>query len=687
MLPLRLKIHGYRSYVDAEINFAEYGPIVAITGENGAGKSSIIEMLTTVLYYRNSCTDERGAGMDEVINTGCDEFRLEFDFTMNDVLYTIISSKKRGGNRELLFIVDGTDVSGKLADTQAKINEVLKLSYDTFMDTVCIGQGTSSKFMDKTPNERRAVFTQLLDLRRYEAYEKAARDQRKAAKEKQTALEATVSTLTAQQVDTVEVQAEIDRLTAEKAELDVKLDEAKEKLKQEQTAKAKHQELVRYASTVLTARKQLTDQEQRLAAALERLKSSRQQTAANAPAQVDQAEVDAAKTAAEDAATAEQSARENLAAGKARRESLALQAADAKAVAVKAEQLGEGVCQTCGAAITPQSKANHVATLKQTAVELEQRVAKIDAKLQEVSAHVTELSQAKQQTASAYQTLVRQQAAADKAAAELKQMDDRLEADEARLHETRAQLEENLKTQVRDVPQQTFNDVALEAAVHAVEREVSQCTAALAVANERLTKAQQLAKDLDKAKKDETKAKQLYTDLGAVATAFSKTGIQARILASDLPAIEKECNEVITALCDGELSIAFVTSEQVGKGKDKHTVETMDIEVRDAFGARRYASYSGGERFRVDFACHVGLARYLTRRAGATMDFFIIDEGLGSQDDAARQRFTEMLHRMSKFFKQIMVITHIAEVQDAFDSRVIVQKDPVKGSQVKVIAA
>jgi DNA repair exonuclease SbcCD ATPase subunit len=40
---------------------------------------------------------------------------------------------------------------------------------------------------------------------------------------------------------------------------------------------------------------------------------------------------------------------------------------------------------------------------------------------------------------------------------------------------------------------------------------------------------------------------------------------------------------------------------------------------------------------------------------------------------------------MRQFFKQILVITHIAEVQDAFDARVLVQKDPVKGSQVKVL--
>jgi len=685
MLPLRLKIHGYRSYVDAEVNFAEYGPIVAITGENGAGKSSIIEMLTTALYYRNSCTDERGAGMDEVINANCDEFRLELDFTMNDVLYTVISAKKRGGNRELRFIVDGTDVSGKLADTQAKINEVLRLSYDTFMDTVCIGQGTSSKFMDKTPNERRAVFTQLLDLRRYEAYEKAAREQRKAAKDQLTELEAKVTLLESQQIDTAEVTQKAEQLAGEAERVDAELTQARDLLQAELDAKARYDELVSCSTVVLSARKKLTEQVERVGHEVEQLEDKLRTTKDNAPAAVDQADVDAAQAKVDDLRSQLTALREHMAGGKAKRSSLVEQANTARAAAERARTLGEGECPTCGAPITAQSRDAHVAELERSATELDERVARIDAKLADVDKQCTAVVSAGKEANGKLKQLTDQQRLAEAAQVKIDQLTQRLEAAQRTLAETKVQLDENMATNVKPVEPKTFDDVRLKANVKQLEGEAGKIATAQAVCTERLNTAKQLATDLAKTKKAATKAKQLYTDIGAVATAFSKTGIQARILASDLPEIEKECNEVIAALCDGELSIAFVTQDTAGKGKDKHTVETMDIEVRDVYGARRYASYSGGERFRVDFACHVGLARYLTRRAGATMDFFIIDEGLGSQDEAARQRFTEMLHRMRQFFKQILVITHIAEVQDAFDARVLVQKDPVKGSQVKVL--
>jgi exonuclease SbcC len=114
-------------------------------------------------------------------------------------------------------------------------------------------------------------------------------------------------------------------------------------------------------------------------------------------------------------------------------------------------------------------------------------------------------------------------------------------------------------------------------------------------------------------------------------------------------------------------------------------METFDIIVNDGNASRSYDTYSGGERFRLDFACHIGLARFLTNRVGANIEFFIIDEGLGSQDSFARQKFIEMLHRISGIFKQVMCITHISEVLDSFNSKILIEKDNLEGSKVVML--
>ena len=102
-------------------------------------------------------------------------------------------------------------------------------------------------------------------------------------------------------------------------------------------------------------------------------------------------------------------------------------------------------------------------------------------------------------------------------------------------------------------------------------------------------------------------------------------------------------------------------------------------------GSRSYETYSGGEKFRIDFACHIGMAKFLTKRAGASIDFLIVDEGLGSQDDFAKQKFIESIHSLQGLFKQIMVITHIQDLQNAFDNRVLIEKTPINGSTVQLL--
>ena len=155
MLPKYLKVKGFRSYIDTEINFESFGNTFVVLGENGAGKSSIIEMITTALYWVNSCTDSKGAGMDNCINSDCDHFEIEFCFVMNGITYIIKTIKYRNEARELEFYIDGVNQSEKVTETQQKINDVLKMNYDTFLDTVCIGQGKSSRFMSKKPAERK----------------------------------------------------------------------------------------------------------------------------------------------------------------------------------------------------------------------------------------------------------------------------------------------------------------------------------------------------------------------------------------------------------------------------------------------------------------------------------------------------------------------------------------------------
>ena len=74
----------------------------------------------------------------------------------------------------------------------------------------------------------------------------------------------------------------------------------------------------------------------------------------------------------------------------------------------------------------------------------------------------------------------------------------------------------------------------------------------------------------------------------------------------------------------------------------------------------------------------------LTRRAGSRLSLLVIDEGFGSQDADGRQRLIEAIHAIQDDYEKILVITHLEELKDAFQSRIEVVKGE-NGSSVKVI--
>ncbi|MNM64474.1 hypothetical protein D3C81_758740 [compost metagenome] len=174
--------------------------------------------------------------------------------------------------------------------------------------------------------------------------------------------------------------------------------------------------------------------------------------------------------------------------------------------------------------------------------------------------------------------------------------------------------------------------------------------------------------------------------LDDLTTAWGKDGIQAIIIDNSLEDIQDEINDVLSSLTSDQVSIEFITQKEKGKGKKATSIETLDIMVNGQDGSRAYETYSGGEKFRIDFSCHVGLAKFLAKRAGAAIDFFIVDEGIGSQDEVAKENFVAVMNKLTSIFNKVMVITHIPDVIDAFHHKVEIYKDPIKGSKIKILS-
>lgn len=220
-----------------------------------------------------------------------------------------------------------------------------------------------------------------------------------------------------------------------------------------------------------------------------------------------------------------------------------------------------------------------------------------------------------------------------------------------------------------------------EANVARLQAELSQADQLLGASRQRvlvLDDRKRQAKEL-RARRDELNLRSQR--LQRLEDACSRKGIQALLIEHALPEIEEHANSLLDRLTGGEMRVTFETQRQL-KSRDALT-ETLEIHIRDGSGERPYENYSGGEQFRVDFAIRLALSQVLAQRAGARLRTLVIDEGFGSQDPQGRQRLVEAINTVQTDFDCILVITHIAELRDAFPARIAVEKGP-RGSTVEV---
>ena len=165
--------------------------------------------------------------------------------------------------------------------------------------------------------------------------------------------------------------------------------------------------------------------------------------------------------------------------------------------------------------------------------------------------------------------------------------------------------------------------------------------------------------------------------------ACGRNGVQALLIDTALPEIEDHANDLLYRLSGGEMRVRFDT--QRDRKSDGSPIETLDIKIADNSGERPYENYSGGEKFRVNFAIRLALSQVLARRAGARLRTLVIDEGFGSQDPEGRQRLVEAINAVQGEFACILVITHIDELRDKFPARIEVEKTAT-GSSLSLVA-
>lgn len=170
----RIRLENFLSHTDTDFDVSGRNPVI-ITGENGAGKSSLVKDSVTWALFGKA----RGSG-DELITEGADEAVVTIQFGLDGHDYVVMRRRVRGRKTDLEFAaVEGeTEQSlcgATIAETQAEIEKRLGMDYETFVCTACVEQGKADSFTAMTPKEAKQVIMRILQLGDYEHYLEQAR--------------------------------------------------------------------------------------------------------------------------------------------------------------------------------------------------------------------------------------------------------------------------------------------------------------------------------------------------------------------------------------------------------------------------------------------------------------------------------------------------------------------------------
>ena len=182
MKPLKLTLAGFGPYAGVqELDFSTLGRsgLYLITGDTGAGKTTIFDAITFALYGEAS-GDSREPGMLRSKYAKADApTYVELTFAIGEKIYTVRRnpeyerSKARGTGTTkqtadaMLTYPDGQIVT-KLKDVDKAIREIVGLNREQFSQVAMISQGDFRKLLQADTKERQKIFRDIFGTKRFE---------------------------------------------------------------------------------------------------------------------------------------------------------------------------------------------------------------------------------------------------------------------------------------------------------------------------------------------------------------------------------------------------------------------------------------------------------------------------------------------------------------------------------------
>ena len=210
MRPLRLTLSAFGPYAaetTLDLEKLGKGGLYLITGDTGAGKTTIFDAITYALYDHSSSGIREGSMLRCKYADDKTPTLVELEFEVHGVRYTVRRNpeyqrpKARGegmttekADATLTYPDDRPPVT-KAKDVTAAVQEIIGLDYNQFSQIVLIAQGQFTKLLNASTEERSRIFRKLFRTQRYAQLQERLQAEAAALNQQRTAQNAKLDSL------------------------------------------------------------------------------------------------------------------------------------------------------------------------------------------------------------------------------------------------------------------------------------------------------------------------------------------------------------------------------------------------------------------------------------------------------------------------------------------------------------
>lgn len=182
MKPLKITMSAFSSYAGVtEIDFEKVGHgLFLITGDTGAGKTTIFDAVSFALYGETSSDSRDGTMMRSQYAKEGEETWVELIFSDRGEVYRVRRSpayqriskrRNKDGERTIttvsakasFYLPDGSEYPGRLSDINEKIREIVGVDRNQFAQIAMIAQGEYMKLLHASSKERKEIFSRIFN--------------------------------------------------------------------------------------------------------------------------------------------------------------------------------------------------------------------------------------------------------------------------------------------------------------------------------------------------------------------------------------------------------------------------------------------------------------------------------------------------------------------------------------------